>query len=85
MLTASDGLQPSWLGWVVAGRWREGAEGASVLGPDSSGSGRGGQFLKERGPKSGHKGRAGLESAHDGHCWRLEVYPTPTLGPRPLV
>lgn len=53
--------RPSWLGWVVVGRWREGAEGASVLGPDSSGSGRGGQFLKERaqvGPPG--EGRSGI-------------------------
>ena len=45
---ASDPLPPSWLGWVVAGQWGEGAEGAGVLGPDFSGSGRGGQFLKGR-------------------------------------
>lgn len=46
--TASDPLLPSWLGWVVAGQWGEGAEGAGVLGLDFSGSGRGGQFLKGR-------------------------------------
>lgn len=45
---ASDPLPRSWLGWVVAGRWGEGAEGTGVLGPDFSGSGRGGQFLKGR-------------------------------------
>ena len=38
-LAASDPLQPSWLGWVVAGQWREGAEGTSILGPDFSGRG----------------------------------------------
>lgn len=48
LLTASDPLLPSWLGWVVEGRWRERAEGESVLGPDFSGCGRGGQLLKGR-------------------------------------
>lgn len=47
-LAASDPLPPSWLGWVVAGQWGEGAEGAGVLRLDFSGSGRGGQFLKGR-------------------------------------
>ena len=36
----------SWLGWVVAGWWREGAEGESVLGPNFPGSRRGGAGLE---------------------------------------
>lgn len=42
---------------------REGAEGASVLGPDFSGSGRGGQLLKESaqvGPRG--RGRSGIST-----------------------